>query len=222
MGPNSDTNVGSLQGRGRESLSILGILLACLRVGATGFGGPMALVGLLEQQLVERRKAISSPEFAEGVAVGQILPGPIAVDAAAYVGYRLHGFLGAMAAAGGLILPPFVVMLILTPLYFHFGRVPEAQGFFAGVRPAVVAVIAAASWRLAKRGLRDATSYGIAALVLGVSLLVGSAPDISTYCPSLQGVAARLRDTSSIVLILLSGGLGLLLVRTRDIQTEDP
>jgi putative chromate ion transporter len=198
------------------------MFLSYLRVGATGFGGPMALIGLLQEQFVERRKAVGSAEFAEGVAIGQILPGPIAVDAAIYVGYRLRGWLGAMAGAVGLVLPPFVIMLILTPLYFRFGRVPEAQGFFAGIRPAVVAVIAAASWRLGKRGLKDTSGYVIAGLAMALSLLFGSANEIAQHVPAVQGLASRARDVGSIALILLSGVLGLLLPTGRKTDQAGP
>jgi chromate transporter len=192
-------------------LGLARMFLSYLRVGATGFGGPMALIGLLQEQFVERRKAIGSAEFAEGVAIGQILPGPIAVDAAIYVGYRLRGWLGAMAGAVGLVLPPFLIMLVLTPLYFRFGRVPEAQGFFAGIRPAVVAVIAAASWRLGKRGLKDRSGYVIAGIVMALSLLFGSANQIAQHLRAVQGIASRAQDVGSVGLILLSGILGLLL-----------
>ncbi|MBM3499269.1 MAG: chromate transporter [Armatimonadetes bacterium] len=192
-------------------MSLLQMFLTYLRIGATGFGGPMALIGMLQEQFVERKKAISSAEFAEGVAIGQILPGPIAIDAAVYVGYRLRGWLGAIAGAVGLILPPFLIMLVLTPLYFEFGKVPQAQGFFAGLRPAVVAVIAAASWRLGKRGLKDKSGYLIAATVMALSLIFGNAQELAQYLPAIEPVAARARDLGSIALIVLAGGLGLLL-----------
>lgn len=168
----------------------LGRLFAtCLRIGATGFGGPMALVSLLQEHFAERQKAVTPDEFAEGVAIGQVLPGPIAVDTAIHIGYRLLGWLGATAAAVGLILPPFLIMLALTPLYFKYGRVPEAQGFFAGVGPAVVAVIIAAGWRMGKRSLRARGSIAIATIVF----------------------AAMLAGGDAILLVLLAGALGILL-----------
>ena len=161
-----------------------------LRVGATGFGGPMALIGMLQDHFVERRKAVTPEVFSEGVAIGQVLPGPIAVDAAIHMGYRLWGWLGAMAGAVGLVLPPFLLMLVITPLYFHFGnQVHEVQGFFAGVRPAVVAVIAAAALRMGKKGLKGGREYIIAAVIF----------------------AGMLLRANAILLVVLSALLGLLL-----------
>ncbi len=123
----------------------------------------MALIGLMEQHLVERHKEVSQEVLAEGVAIGQILPGPVAVDCAAHIGYRLRGVLGAMVSAGSLMFPPFLIMMIATPLYLEHGRVPEAAAFFRGVGPAVVAVIVAAAWRLGQRFVTDLASALIAA-----------------------------------------------------------
>jgi len=192
-------------------VSLFRMFLTFLRIGATGFGGPMALIGMLQEQFVERKKAIGSEEFAEGVAIGQLLPGPIAIDTAVYVGYRLRGWLGALAGAIGLTLPAFLIMLVLAPAYFQLGRVPQAQGFFAGIRPAVVAVIAAAGWRLGKRGLRDRSGYAIAAVVMALSLIFGRAEDLAQLFPSVGALAGGVRDFGSIGLVVLAGALGLLL-----------
>ncbi len=194
-------------------LSRSGFFATMLRVGATGFGGPMALISLLQQHLVERRKAVSGDEFSEGVAIGQILPGPIAVDAAIHVGYRLYGWLGAVAGAVGLVLPPFLIMLVLTPLYFHYGRVPEAQGFFAGVRPAVAAAIAAAALRLGRRGLKDRRGYAIAAIVFAWMLLRDC---LAPFCEQLpDGSVLRQLFTCSgaTFAVVASGVLGMLFYR---------
>jgi chromate transporter len=170
-------------------LSLWQLFGVFLRIGATGFGGVMVLIGMLQEHFVERRRAVTAQEFAEGVAIGQVLPGPVAIDAAIYLGYRLHGWLGALAASVGMILPAFLLMLALTPLYLHYGIVPQVQGFFFGVRPVVVALILAAGWRLGKRSLSRAGTVVIAAAVLAAMLLGGNA----------------------ILLILLSGTLGILL-----------
>ena len=159
-----------------------------LHIGATGFGGPMALIGLMHSKFVEKRQEVSEETFAEGVALGQMLPGPVAVDCATHIGYRLLGFWGAVVSTGALILPAFALMLILTPFYFHYGRVPQVEGFFKGVGPAVVAVILAAAWRLGQKFVTDLASALIA---------VGT-------------VAGALLKVNPILLILLGGLVGLL------------
>ncbi len=171
----------------------------------------MALIGMLQQHLVERRKAVSAAEFSEGVAIGQILPGPIAVDAAIHVGYRLHNWLGAVAGAVGLVLPPTLLMLALTPLYFHYGRVPEAQGFFAGVRPAVAAVIATASLRLGKRGIKDKRGYAIAGLAFLWMLLRAWGAGFVEQLP--KAAQTLFAGSGAIFVVIMSGVLGMLLYR---------
>jgi len=175
-----------------QKLGLGQLFAVCLRIGATGFGGVMALLSLLQEHFVERRKAVTREEFAEGVAIGQILPGPVAIDAATHLGYRLHGWLGAMAATVGMVLPAFLLMLILTPLYLTYGVVPQAQGFLLGVRPAVVALILAASWRIGKRSTTSVGPVIIAVVVFG-AMVAGAYP---------------------ILLVLLAGTLGILLCPT--------
>ena len=184
-----------------------------LRVGATGFGGPMALISMLQQHLVERRGAVSSDEFSEGVAIGQILPGPIAVDAAIHLGYRLYGWLGAVAGAAGLLLPPFLIMLVLTPLYFHHGQVPEAQGFFMGVRPAVAAAIAAATVRLGKRGIRCGRGYFIAAMAFVWMLIRDYLEPLVEELPEKSFQYQLFEWSGAVFLVVISGLLGVFLYR---------
>jgi chromate transporter len=164
-----------------------------LRIGSTGFGGPMALLGLMQQQLVERSEEVTPDEFAEGVAVGQMLPGPVAVGCATFLGYRLRGIPGAIVTTGALILPSFLLMLIIAPLYLQHGRLPVVSGFFLGVAPAVIAVIAFAGWRLGKSFITDWRSAVIAVAV----------------------AAAAILQAHPILLILLGGVLGLILRRPR-------
>ena len=194
-------------------MSLSKFFAVMLRVGATGFGGPMALISMLQQHLVERQKAVSNDEFSEGVAIGQILPGPIAVDAAVYVGYRLHRWLGAIAGAVGLLLPPTLIMLVLTPLYFHFGRVPEAQGFFAGMRPAVATAIAAATVRLGKRGIKDGRGYGIAGLAFAWMLVRDRLTPLAGELPGNAFVYQLLERSGAVFVVVVSGLLGMLLYR---------
>jgi len=172
-----------------------------LRIGATGFGGLMALLALLQEQLVERRKWVSGEEFADGVAIGQLLPGPIVVDAATHFGYRLKGWRGALLATMGLILPAFLLMLVITPLYFHFGDLPRLTGAFQGIGAAIVALVVAADYRLGQKtpSLRSAGGVLIAGL-------------------SFAGLTFLKID--AVLLILLCGAAGVLFLRPRDTGTR--
>jgi len=163
-----------------------------LRIGATGFGGPMALMGLMQNLLVEKTGEVEADDLAEGIAIGQILPGPVAVDCATHLGYRLRGFIGALVSTGSLVLPAFLLMLVVTPLYLRYGKVPQVAGFFRGVGPAVVAVILAAAWRLGKKFIAD---YGAGAIAV-------------------LACVSTLFKLNPVFTILIAGGLGIL-VRAR-------
>jgi len=116
----------------------------------------MALLALVENEVITRRRWLTSEEFTEGVALAQSLPGPIAVDVIAYVGYKKRGILGAATSVIAILLPSFLMMLALTWIYLRYGHIPRLQGAFRGIGPAVVAVIIAASWRMGKSILKDA------------------------------------------------------------------
>lgn len=171
-----------------------------LRIGATGFGGPMALLGLMQQHVVDGEE-ITNEDLADGTAIGQMLPGPIAVGCATFLGYRVRGVPGAIVSTAALILPSFLLMLIIAPLYLAYGqRVPQVTGFFLGVAPAVIAVIVFAGWRLGKQFVKDAPSGAIAAAVLAAAIFAHAHP---------------------ILLILLGGVLGLV-VRPRQKPAHKP
>lgn len=171
-----------------EPISLWRLILRFLYIGATGFGGPMALIGLMHSHLVDKR-VVSEETFTEGVAVGQILPGPVAVDCATHIGYKLRGLWGAIATTVALILPAFLLMLVLTPLYFIYGHVPAVDGFFKGAGPAIIAVIFAAGFKMAQKSTTDYRSAAIALLVM----------------------AGLLQHLNPILLILVGGALGMLL-----------
>src|SRR5712691_3779206 len=91
-----------------------------LRLGALGFGGPIALAGYMQRDLVERRKWITQEEYLEGLAVSQTLPGPLAAQLAMWLGYVRRGFVGALVAALAFVLPPFVVVSIVAAIYASY------------------------------------------------------------------------------------------------------
>jgi len=161
-----------------------------LRIGATGFGGPMALIGLMQRRLVKEDGGVDAEDLAEGVAIGQMLPGPVAVDCATHIGYRVRGLLGAAVSTGALILPAFALMLVIAPLYLRYGRVPQVEGFFSGVAPAVVAVILAAAWRLGRKFITDSGAAVIGGLVL-VGGLMRVSPILLIVAAGLLGVLIR-------------------------------
>ncbi|SNS66732.1 chromate transporter [Anaerovirgula multivorans] len=120
------------------------------RVGAFTFGGGYAMIPIIQKEIVENNQLIDESEFLDIIAVAQSLPGPIAVNTAVFVGYKLKGFLGAVATLLGTILPSLVVIIILAIFYDRIKDVHSIQLFFQGVRPAIVALIFMSAIKLSK------------------------------------------------------------------------
>ena len=121
-----------------------------LKIGTFTIGGGYAMIPLMEQELVDRRQWMSRDEFLDQLALSQSMPGVLAVNMATGLGYRLRGFRGAVSAIVGNIAMPIVFILILAILFRHFRDNVFVERFFMGVRPAVVALIAAPVFRLAQ------------------------------------------------------------------------
>ncbi len=143
-----------------------------LRLGFMGFGGPVALVGQMERELVGGRKWLSREEMREAVAVCQSLPGPLAIQVGIFIGYLRGGFWGAWAGGWAFILPNFLIVAALGAMYVHFGDLKGVTGIFYGVSPAVIALILHSSYRLAKLGMEDRLQWLIALACFAVTILL--------------------------------------------------
>ena len=121
-----------------------------LKIGTFTIGGGYAMIPLMEQELVDKRQWMSREEFLDQLALSQSMPGVLAVNMATGLGYRLRGLRGAVSAIAGNIVMPIVFILILAMLFRHFRDNIFIERFFMGVRPAVVALIAAPVFRLAQ------------------------------------------------------------------------
>ncbi len=143
-----------------------------LRLGAIGFGGPAALVGQMEMELVQARRWLTKEEFRAGVAVCQSLPGPLAIQVGIFISYIRGGFWGAWAGGWAFILPNFIFVAALGALYVYFGDLPPVKAIFYGVSPAVIALIFYSCYRLARLGMEDRLQWVIAAGCLIVTVAV--------------------------------------------------
>jgi chromate transporter len=151
----------------------LGELVAYfLRLGLLGFGGPVALVGQMERELVAERKWLSKDEMRESIAICQSLPGPLAIQVGIYIAYLRCGFWGAWAGGWAFILPNFVIVAALGALYVRLGDLQPVTAIFYGVSPAVIALILHSCYRLAKLGMEDWVQWGIAGVCLVVTVIL--------------------------------------------------
>jgi chromate transporter len=123
-------------------------LLYFLRLGAFGFGGPIALAGYMQRDLVDSRQWVSKEDYLEGLAFSQLSPGPLAAQLAMYLGWLRAGPLGATLVGIAFILPSFVMVLALAALYVHFGQLRWIQGAFYGIGASVIAIIARSAIKL--------------------------------------------------------------------------
>ena len=121
-----------------------------LWLGTTGFGGPIALVGFMQRDLVEKRQWFSAEEYREGLALAQLAPGPLAAQLAMYLGWARGGALGAALVGLAFVLPSFVMVLGLAVGYVRFGGLPWMQGAFYGIGAAVIAIIARSAVKLTR------------------------------------------------------------------------
>jgi len=124
-------------------------LLYFLRLGASGFGGPIALAGYMQRDLVEQRRWVSKQDYVEGLALAQLAPGPLAAQLAIYLGWVRAGNLGATLVSVAFVLPSFLMVLALSVVYVRFGGLPWMQGLFYGIGAAVIAIIARSACKLA-------------------------------------------------------------------------
>ncbi len=145
-----------------------------LRLGTLGFGGPVALVGQMERELVAERGWLTKDEMREVIAVCQSLPGPLAIQVGIFIAYLRAGFLGAWAGGLAFILPNFLIVTALAALYVHFGALQPVTAIFYGVSPVVIALILHSCYRLAKLGMEDWLQWSLAAACFLVTVILQS------------------------------------------------
>ncbi len=117
------------------------LFLVFLKMGAFAFGGVYSMLSFFQRELVDRRRWLSQEEFAEGVAIGQMTPGPPIINTGIFVGYRLLGARGAVTATAGQVLPGFLLVLVLAFLYTKYKSVPLLEGALKGIGAAVVGLL---------------------------------------------------------------------------------
>ena len=146
----------------QPAYTLADLLRYFLRLGTLGFGGPIALCGYMQRDLVERRGWIAPEDYKQGLALAQLAPGPLAAQLAIYLGWLRAGVLGATLVAFAFILPSFLMVLALSALYVRYGGLSWMQGAFYGIGAAVIAIIGRSTWKLVRMTLaKDWLLWGI-------------------------------------------------------------
>ncbi len=170
-------------------VSLTEALLYWLRLGFISFGGPSGQIALMHYELVEKKRWISEQRFLHALNYCMLLPGPEAMQLATYIGWLMHRTAGGLIAGCLFVLPSLLILIVLSWLYLAFGDLPVVAGVLYGIKPAVVAIVLAAAWRIGSRSLKNRWLVAIAVLsfelitfielpfpaVIGIAALLGAA-----------------------------------------------
>ena len=180
-----------------------------LYLGTLGFGGPVALVGFMHRDLVERRRWIHEDEYRLGVALAQIMPGPLAAQLAIALGYFQRGVLGATAVGLAFVVPSFLMVIALSIAYRRFGGLWWMQALFYGIGAAVIAIIAIAAYKLARStNKRDPLLWAIFGTLALLTMLAEAELAEFFVVAGLVTLFARARPTRAQALTAGLGGAG--------------
>lgn len=159
------------------------------KIGAFTLGGGYAMIPIVQEEVVTHRKWIGEEEFLDLIALAQSAPGIIAVNTAVFVGYKIDGWKGLFSAVLGAILPSFCIILLIATCFTHFREYPQVEAVFKGIRPAVVALIAAPLYKMAKAAK---ISWKTAIIPVAAALLIwlgGLSPILIIAVAILGGLA---------------------------------
>ncbi|AOW09368.1 chromate transporter [Flavobacterium gilvum] len=139
--------------KNQPNYTLLDLIKYFLKLGTTGFGGPVALVGYMHRDLVEGKKWINDSDFKEGLALSQLAPGPLAAQLGIYIGFVHYGVLGATLSGLAFVLPSFIMVVLLGITYQAFGGLPWMQAIFYGISAAVIGIIVLSSYKLTVKSI---------------------------------------------------------------------
>jgi len=184
-----------------------GLAAVFLKLGAISFGGPPAAIALMEDEVVRKRQWLTRQHFLDLLGLTNLIPGPNSTEMAIYVGFTRAGLVGLALAGASFILPAAVITGVLAWAYVRFGTLPLTESLLAGVKPAVIAVIAISVWRLGKMSVHDAW-LGVLGVLALVAFLLKLSPLLILAAGGLIGVLvqqARKRGLASGAAMLFAG-----------------
>ena len=168
--------------------SLFKLFTTFFRIGVFTFGGGYAMIPLIEKDIVERNRWIERKDFVDLLAVAQSAPGIFAVNIAVFIGYRLRGTRGSVAAAMGCVVPSVVIILLIALFFRQFRHIPVVNNIFMGLRPAVVALIAVPVFTVAKSAGIGWTTVWIPILSALLIVVFGVSPVYVIAVAALAGI----------------------------------
>ena len=188
--------VTSNQGHRQPPQRLWELVWLVLKIGSTGFGGPAVTIAMMEDEIVTRRKWLTREHFLDLVGVTNLIPGPNATEIAVHVGYLRAGWLGLLLAGACFIIPAALITGAFAWAYVRFGSLPQVAPFLQGIKPAVLAVIVAALWRLGRMAVKS-QKLGLIGLAV---------------------VVASLLEMNEILALFAGGGLGMLWLQVDSVK----
>ena len=158
------------------------------KVGAFTFGGGYAMLPIIKREVVDEKQWLTEQEFVDVLAVVQSSPGAVAVNSAVFIGCKLRGIAGALSALLGVVLPSFMIILVIALFFTHFITHPVAAAAFAGIRPAIAALIAAAVVKIGKPVLKQRSNIILTLFFLSLSIFLALHPIVIIIAGASLGI----------------------------------
>lgn len=152
------------------------LFITFFKIGAFTIGGGYAMIPIIQEEVVDKNKWIEEDEFLDAIAIAQGAPGAMAVNTSIYIGYKLEGLKGALACLLGTVLPSFLIILLIATVFFQYRNNPIIERVFLGIRPAVVALISSAVYKLAKSSNFGYKKLFISLLTVLIIVLLNISP----------------------------------------------
>ena len=156
--------------------TLIDLFFTFCRIGGLTFGGGYAMLPIIQKEIVEEKKWATEEEVLDYYAVGQCTPGIIAVNTATFIGYKVHGIIGAIVATLGVVFPSLIIITIIAALLKNFANYSIVQHAFSGIRVVVIALIVSAILKLAKTSIKNSTTLIIAIIAFILVAFVNLSP----------------------------------------------
>ena len=156
--------------------TLIDLFFTFCRIGRLTFGGGYAMLPIIQKEIVEEKKWATEEEVLDYYAVGQCTPGIIAVNTATFIGYKVHGIIGAIVATLGVVFPSLIIITIIAALLKNFANYSIVQHAFSGIRVVVIALIVSAILKLAKTSIKNSTTLIIAIIAFILVAFVNLSP----------------------------------------------
>lgn len=176
----------------QKSVSNLKLFSIFFRIGAFTFGGGYAMLPIFQRELVDKQGWLQEEDFVDMIGLTQSAPGPVAVNSAIYLGYRLNGLGGAISSVIGAVLPSLLVIMTIAWALSRY-NLDLLNHAFAGVRPTVVSLITYAAWTLGKKVVKSTQAFAMAAISALLIILFGLHPAILIVCGAVLGLSLNSR-----------------------------